>query len=380
MALGLGLAVVLGRRLAGAWRTTPLLLRLAWVLCAAGALTGVAIMIVGAAGPFRRLLPIHIALSLAGGVPLLVYAAGTRLRAAGGRQRVVFAGICALLVVAAVGSATAAARSGAALRAQYRIVNPASPPLSMEGEGAGPQEPVLPLVGRHQRARHHPGHLFHDERELRAVPQGALRAVALVDAPLLVVQQPVVPEVHRIHAGRGRDQAVQVVRRLPRSRGVLQRPLRSADQGADRDPGSAGRARLHVLPFDHARPQHHGPGGFRDRVPAAARSGGEREPRGAVRPRSAHLHRPRAAPADLPEAVPSRADARVLLVVPQGPPRPAGEQLPLVPRLQRLRQLAGVRRVGRRARGPSITRPSRRSAPTATCSACPRTIPRPRTA
>src|SRR5438552_1722359 len=120
MALGLGLAVVLGRRLMGAWGTTNMVLRLAWVLCAAGALTGVAIMIVGAAGPFRRLLPIHIALSLAGGVPLLAYAAGTRLRASGGRQRVVFGSICALLAVAAVGSATAAARSGAELRARYR--------------------------------------------------------------------------------------------------------------------------------------------------------------------------------------------------------------------------------------------------------------------
>jgi tetratricopeptide (TPR) repeat protein len=144
MALGLGLAVVLGRRLAGAWDATHMGLRLAWILCAAGALTGVAIMIVGAAGPFRRLLPIHIALSLAGGVPLLVFAAVTRLRASGGRQRVVFAGICALLVAAAAASATAAARSGAALRAQYRIVNPASPPQSMAGEGAGPRSPFFP--------------------------------------------------------------------------------------------------------------------------------------------------------------------------------------------------------------------------------------------
>ena len=48
-------------------------------------------------------------------------------------------------------------------------------------------------------------------------------------------------------------QAVEVVRRLPRPRGVLQRPLRPADQGADRHAGGAGRARLHVVPLDHAR-------------------------------------------------------------------------------------------------------------------------------
>ena len=41
----------------------------------------------------------------------------------------------------------------------------------------------------------------------------------------------------------GRHQAVEVVRRLPRSRGVLQRPLRPADQGADRHAGGAGRSR-----------------------------------------------------------------------------------------------------------------------------------------
>ena len=49
---------------------------------------------------------------------------------------------------------------------------------------------------------------------------------------------------------------------------------------------------------------------------------------------------------DVPQAVPSRADAGVLLELPQGPSRRAGERLPLVPRLQRLRQLAGVGRLG----------------------------------
>ena len=59
---------------------------------------------------------------------------------------------------------------------------------------------------------------------------------------------------------------------------------------------------------------------------------------------------PRAAPARVPEAVHEGAGGRVLLVVPQGAPRRAGEQLPLDPRLQRLRQLAGQRRLGQGAR------------------------------
>ena len=54
---------------------------------------------------------------------------------------------------------------------------------------------------------------------------------------------------------------------------------------------------------------------------------------------------PRAAPRNLHEALPPRADGRVLLVVPQGAPRRAGERLPLDPGLQRLRQLAGLGRL-----------------------------------
>ena len=49
--------------------------------------------------------------------------------------------------------------------------------------------------------------------------------------------------------------AEQMVRRLPRSRGLLQRPLRPADQGADRYAGSAGRPRLHVVPRHRPRGQ-----------------------------------------------------------------------------------------------------------------------------
>ena len=114
---------------------------------------------------------------------------------------------------------------------------------------------------------------------VRPLPQGHLRAVELVGASLLVVQQPVVPQVDRVHAGRRRHEAVEVVRRLPRSRRVLQRPLRSADQGADRHARSAGRSGVHVVPLDRARRQLDGAGRLHDRVPAASRSGRERATR-----------------------------------------------------------------------------------------------------
>ena len=105
-----------------------------------------------------------------------------------------------------------------------------------EHAAGGPRaaQPLLPLLGRYERSRHHPREFLHDERELRALPYRDLSAVEVVDPSLLVVQQPVVSQVHRVHAGRRRDGAFEVVRGLPRSRGVLQRPLRSPDQGADR--------------------------------------------------------------------------------------------------------------------------------------------------
>ena len=147
MALGLVLAVVLGRRLMAAWRVTAVLVRVAAGLCALGALTGLAIMIVGAAGPFRPLLTLHIAVSLAGSVPLFVYLGAARLRAIAGRQSAVFAMVCTVLAVVFLGSAASAVRSESVRRAQYRIVNPATPPQSMQGEGAGPSSPFFPSSG-----------------------------------------------------------------------------------------------------------------------------------------------------------------------------------------------------------------------------------------
>ena len=68
-------------------------------------------------------------------------------------------------------------------------------------------------------------------------------------------------------------QALEVVRRLPRPRGVVQRPLRHADQGADRHARGAGRAGLHVVPRHRSTcSSTMGQGDFDDRVPAAARS------------------------------------------------------------------------------------------------------------
>ena len=183
-----------------------------------------------------------------------------------------------------------------------------------------------------------------DSEVLRQLPQGHLRAVEVFHAPLRLVQQPVLPEVHRVHAGRGGNAPEQMVRGLSRSRRLLQRPLRPAHQGTDRYAGSAGRARLHVVPRHRARGQHHGQRRFHRGVSAAARTGLQQEqvhPRHRLLP---DLSQPQAAQGHLHEAVHAGAIGRVLRLLPQGAPRCSGEQLPLGARVQRLRQLAGQRR------------------------------------
>src|SRR4051812_19434931 len=72
--LGIVLAVVLGRLLLVHRRAIPLALLGAAVIAAAGVLFGIAITFAGAAGRLRWMLPVHIALMLAGVVPWLVYA------------------------------------------------------------------------------------------------------------------------------------------------------------------------------------------------------------------------------------------------------------------------------------------------------------------
>ena len=144
MVLGLALAVAFGVRFVRNWRRLPALVVGASVVAAAGALAGVAIMIVGAAAQYRWLLPLHIALSLAGGVPLVVYAAVLGLRWMGGRERAVLVGVASLVSIATLGSAVAVARNGSVDRARYRVENPKTVPQSMQQEGAGPNSPFFP--------------------------------------------------------------------------------------------------------------------------------------------------------------------------------------------------------------------------------------------
>ena len=71
------------------------------------------------------------------------------------------------------------------------------------------------VFGADQHRQDYSVELLHGLRRLRPLPQGHLRTVEKLRAPFRFVQQSVLPEVHRIHAGRGWHAAQQVVRRLP---------------------------------------------------------------------------------------------------------------------------------------------------------------------
>ncbi|HEX7020890.1 MAG TPA: tetratricopeptide repeat protein, partial [Gemmatimonadaceae bacterium] len=105
---------------------------------------GLAIAVVGAAGQFRWLLPVHIGLMLAGLLPLLAYAAVAGVRRLASRERAALAAVYVVLIIAMAGAPTLAWRHGAENREASRIENPDVVPASMDGEGAGPKSPFFP--------------------------------------------------------------------------------------------------------------------------------------------------------------------------------------------------------------------------------------------
>ena len=164
-------------------------------------------------------------------------------------------------------------------------------------------EPVLPLGGADRQRRQDPVRFLPGVGCLRGMPQGCLRAVAILDAPVLFVQQPVLPEVDRIHARDRGGGGLQVVRRLPRPRHALQRDVRRAGGRAVGQARGPCRPGLRLLPLSGSRAGHDGQRGVRDRVPPAARSRSQRVRPAAGGAQLRHAHRARRAPARLPEAV-----------------------------------------------------------------------------
>src|SRR5262245_27224186 len=119
------------------------LLKLAVFLLGISAALGLFLMWFGATRPFRWALYSHIAFAVAGSIPLLLVLFGALARgyAAPRKKSVVYAGIALMAFLFPVAST---AYNRYTSEARQKIVNPDNVPLSMEGEGAGPDNPFFP--------------------------------------------------------------------------------------------------------------------------------------------------------------------------------------------------------------------------------------------
>src|SRR5262245_2247356 len=144
MGLGFVLAVAAALRWAGSWRAWPRLLQAAGLFLAAGAVSGVTLAVVGATRPHAWILWTHIASASLGAALVLVWMAAAAARHPAERNRKEASAIVVVALAAVVLSAVTLARDKRHYAERFRIVNPAEPPVTMDGEGAGPQSPFFP--------------------------------------------------------------------------------------------------------------------------------------------------------------------------------------------------------------------------------------------
>jgi tetratricopeptide (TPR) repeat protein len=158
LVLGLALAASVGPRVRRMLRELPPVEKAAALALFGASGLGLLLMITGTTRPYRPLLWAHIALAAAGGLLLLARAAAGALawipRPAWGRG-------LALLALAGA-SLTPAFRYYADFVAPNGppIVNPKLPPLSMDGEGAGPKSPFFPSAADTNTGKTIPANFF----------------------------------------------------------------------------------------------------------------------------------------------------------------------------------------------------------------------------
>ena len=139
--LGATFGVFLVRRIRDLSRT----LLISSVVIGLGAAFGVYLMIVGATRPHRWALYVHIALSVAGSIPLLFVIVKTARNYAQSKGRsLAYATTIFLAVVVPLASGAYSRHNGVSTN---KIINPDLVPLAMEGEGAGPGSPFFPSSG-----------------------------------------------------------------------------------------------------------------------------------------------------------------------------------------------------------------------------------------
>jgi tetratricopeptide (TPR) repeat protein len=137
--LGLAVASVLAVLARRHWSALPALARAAATVLGAGLLLGVVLLVTGTTRPVRPLLHVHIGLVGLGTLLMLVSLRRRSWLAVPRGARPWVAGAALLLLAAP------AVRWAADLAPpEQRIVNPPLPPLTMDGEGQGPEGPFFP--------------------------------------------------------------------------------------------------------------------------------------------------------------------------------------------------------------------------------------------
>ena len=143
--LGVVTAVLAVAWLRGRDAPLPATWMAAAALLALGAGLGGALAITGNTTKFHSLLLAHIASSTLGAAIAVILAAAAAMRQFPPRRLRPVHAVSIVAVLALGGWAVAVlARQAIAERAPVRIVNPLTPPLSMEGEGAGTKSPFFP--------------------------------------------------------------------------------------------------------------------------------------------------------------------------------------------------------------------------------------------
>ena len=272
-----GCGRVPGRAGVSGLRRSPRTLALATPLLAIAAVAGIALAIVGATRSHACRLRLHIATAAVGALLVLVWMATTvARRARPGERRPPASASSSWPPCWRDGIVIVKDRREAPLR--YRIVNPALPPESMDGEGGGPS-PVLPSSAKTNVGGIIPSNFFMDSarpaaRATRTSTSSGTRRRTTSSSfnnqwyrkSIEYMQDVVGTQPSKWCAGC-HDHAVFF-------NGRFDRPIK---EQIDTPEAQAGLA-LHVLPLHRPRRQLDGPGRLHDRIPAAARSGGEREP------------------------------------------------------------------------------------------------------
>src|SRR5687767_4121323 len=125
-------------------KVSPALRQLTWLLLMAAAISGTALIFLGATTPNLWLLRGHIASSVAGTALLLTTVVWPAARARTAQvQAAVAIGIMVIVLASAI-AVVFAYRHEETRRQAYRIVNPDEVPATMNEEGAGPASPFFP--------------------------------------------------------------------------------------------------------------------------------------------------------------------------------------------------------------------------------------------